>query len=259
MTCAVLAFLLAPLVVVFITAFSAANYISFPPQGISTRWFSELFHRREFVDSLFLSLKIALITAVVSTCLGGMAAIALVRFRFAGREFLQGLFMSPLVLPGVIIGIALLQFFSQLWIAGAPLSTRAVSVVIGHVIITVPYAIRLISASLTGQDPSLELAARGLGATPIVAFFRVTVPLISTGLLSSAVFTFLVSFDNVTISVFLATPQMVPIPVRVYTMMENVTTPLVASVSSVLMLITVVMIVLIERSLGLQKVLGSRS
>ena len=258
-TFAVLAFLLAPLVVVFISAFSAANYITFPPRSFSMRWFSELLERSEFVDSMLLSLTIAVIVSIISTTVGGIAAVALIRFQFPGQRFLSALFMSPLVLPGVVIGIALLQFFSQVWIFGAPLSTRSASLVIGHVIITIPYAIRLISASLVGQERSLELAARSLGATPVGAFVRITLPSISTGVFSSAVFTFLVSFDNVTISVFLATPQMVPIPVRIYTMMENVTTPLVASVSSILMLVTVIMVVMIERTLGLQRLMGGRS
>lgn len=255
-TLGVVAFLLAPLVVVLATSFTTLNYISFPPRGFTLRWFVELAQRDELIDSLILSAAIAAVTAVLSSLLGGTLALAFVRFRFPGRELLNAFFMSPLILPTVVIGIALLQFYSQIRIAGVPLSTTPASVVIGHVIITVPYAIRLISASLAGLDRSIELAARSLGATPIGAFLRVTLPLITTGLLGSAVFTFIVSFDNVTVSVFLATPRMVTLPVRIYTMVENVTTPLLAAVSAVLMLFTMGVIVLIERTLGVRRLVS---
>jgi len=255
-TLGVVAFLLAPLVVVLATSFTTLNYISFPPRGFTLRWFVELAQRDELIDSLILSAAIAAVTAVLSSLLGGTLALAFVRYRFPGRELLNAFFMSPLILPTVVIGIALLQFYSQIRIAGVPLSTTPASVVIGHVIITVPYAIRLISASLAGLDRSIELAARSLGATPIGAFLRVTLPLITTGLLGSAVFTFIVSFDNITVSVFLATPRMVTLPVRIYTMVEHVTTPLLAAVSAVLMVFTMGVIVLIERTLGVRRLVS---
>lgn len=115
---------------------------------------------------------------------------------------------------------------------------------------------RLIRTSLAGLDRSIELAARSLGATPIGAFFRVTLPRMTTGILGSTVFTFIGSFDNITVSVFLATPRMVTLPVRIYTMVENVTTPLLAAVSAVLMVFTMGVIVLIERTLGVRRLVS---
>ncbi|RPJ84601.1 MAG: ABC transporter permease, partial [Acidobacteria bacterium] len=130
----VVVFLLAPLGVILATSVTTLPYISFPPQGFTLRWFAELLHRDELLDSLALSGVVAAIAAGVSTLLGGVLGVAFVRFRFRGRNLLNAFFMSPLILPSVVIGIALLHIYSQIRMAGVLLSTTTASLVSGHVI-----------------------------------------------------------------------------------------------------------------------------
>jgi putative spermidine/putrescine transport system permease protein len=231
--------------VLVLTSFTTASYVSFPPQGFTLKWYVEALHRREFLDSLRLSLLVATVTAVIATIMGTMVALGIVRYRFVGRELLNAFFMSPLILPTVVIGIALLQFYNQIGMASG-----LASLIIGHVIVTVPYAIRLVASSLTGLDRNIELAAQTLGAAPIRAFLTVTIPLIIPGMIAGSVFAFITSFDNVTISIFLATPRMVTLPVRIYNFWDQPIVPWLLAICSLGILWTVVMIWVIERTIS---------
>ena len=243
----VLAMLLSPILLVFASAFGSTQYMVFPPQGFSLHWFGEALRSRDYVEAFWYSLTVAAATAAFSTMLGGLVALALVRHRFSGRAALNALVMSPLILPPLLIGVALLQWLS---ILGIGVGTS--SLIMGHVIVATPYAVRLIASSLAGFDRSLELAARSLGAPPLTAFVRITVPLISTGLLAAAVFSFIVSFDNVTVSIFLATPRHITLPVRMYSRVEGGFGSTLAAVSAMLIGLTVVLIVLTERLTSLR-------
>jgi putative spermidine/putrescine transport system permease protein len=150
--------------------------------------------------------------------------------------------MSPLILPTIVIGIGLLQFYNRIGIG----STVA-SLILGHVIVTTPYAIRLVAASLTGLDESVERAARNLGAPPLVAFVRVTLPRILPGLVAGAVFAFITSFDNITLSIFLTTPRLVTLPVRIYNLWDQPIYPWLTAICSLIVLWTVLLIAVIER------------
>ena len=242
---AMVSFLLFPMAVLVLTSFTTASYVSFPPQGFTLKWYVEALHRREFLDSLRLSLLVATVTAVIATIMGTMVALGIVRYRFVGRELLNAFFMSPLILPTVVIGIALLQFYNQIGMASG-----LASLIIGHVIVTVPYAIRLVASSLTGLDRNIELAAQTLGAAPIRAFLTVTIPLIIPGMIAGSVFAFITSFDNVTISIFLATPRMVTLPVRIYNFWDQPIVPWLLAICSLGILWTVVMIWVIERTIS---------
>jgi putative spermidine/putrescine transport system permease protein len=244
--------LMVPLAAIVATSFTTLSYVTFPPQGFTLRWYGEALHKQEFLDSFGLSLGIALVTAVLATALGAPVAVALVRHRFPGRDLMNALFMSPLILPTVVIGIALLQFYNQLRIG-----STAASLVLGHVIVTTPYAIRLIAASLTGLDPSIERAARNLGAPPLRAFRLATLPLIRPGLMAGAVFAFITSFDNVTISIFLATPRMVTLPVRIYNLWDQPLVPWLIAICALIILWTVVLIALVERAVSVRGLFGA--
>jgi putative spermidine/putrescine transport system permease protein len=244
--------LMVPLAAIVATSFTTLSYVTFPPQGFTLRWYGEALHKQEFLDSFVLSLGIALVTAVLATALGAPVAVALVRHRFPGRDLMNALFMSPLILPTVVIGIALLQFYNQLRIG-----STAASLVLGHVIVTTPYAIRLIAASLTGLDPSIERAARNLGAPPLRAFCLATLPLIRPGLMAGAVFAFITSFDNVTISIFLATPRMVTLPVRIYNLWDQPLVPWLIAICALIILWTVVLIALVERVVSVRGLFGA--
>jgi putative spermidine/putrescine transport system permease protein len=251
-TYALIVLLLVPLAAIVATSFTTLSYVTFPPQGFTLRWYGEALHKQDFLDSFVLSLGIALVTAVLATGLGAPVAVALVRYRFAGRDLVNAFFMSPLILPTVVIGIALLQFYNQIRIG----STSA-SLVLGHVIVTTPYAIRLIASSLTGLDPAIERAARNLGAPPLRAFRLATLPLIRPGLMAGAVFAFITSFDNVTISIFLATPRMVTLPVRIYNLWDQPMYPWLIAICSLIILWTVILIAIVERAVSVRGLFGA--
>lgn len=244
-------FLLLPMVILVLASFTSASYVSFPPQSFTLKWYGEALRRREFLDSLKLSLIVAIGTSAIAMVLGTMVAVGIVRYRFAGRELINAFFMSPLIIPTVVIGIALLQFYNQVGLA-----TGVTTLIIGHVIVTMPYAIRLVASSLTGLDRNIELAARTLGAAPIRAFLKVTLPLIVPGVVAGSVFAFITSFDNVTISIFLATPRMVTLPVRIYNFWDQPIVPWLLAICSLIIAWTVVVIWVIERTISVQGIFG---
>ena len=243
----------AAVVVILIESLTAANYVSFPPVGLSLRWYLEIPRRPEFIASITTSLVVATGAALASMALGSLAALALVRYRFAGRDMLQNLFLSPLSVPAIVLGIALLQFYAAY---GIP--RNMVTLALAHVLITSPYTIRLVSVSLTAFDRNLELAARNLGAGPWTAFRRITMPLIRPGMLAGLVFAFIVSFDDISVALFLSSVSSMTLPVRVFTYIEQMYDPFITAVSSVLILIVVVLAVIIERTVGLGKLFGVR-
>jgi putative spermidine/putrescine transport system permease protein len=249
---AVYAFVLAPILVVLIASFTAADYTSFPPEGLSLRWYRAIPERPEFLESLRVSLAVALITGALATILGTMAALALVRHRVRGRALLNALFLSPLMVPTVILGVALLQFYTLTGITRTPFA-----LVCGHLVITIPYVVRLVSASLAGLDRGLELAAQGLGATPWQAFWRVTLPLSRPGIVAGAAFATITSFDDVSVALFLASPSTVTLPVRIFTYIEQTFDPLVTAVCSALILIAAITVVIVERFVGLGRLFGA--
>lgn len=245
-TYCIIAVLLLPMVVIIATSFTELNYVSFPPRGFTLKWYGVAFQRSEFVSSFLFSAGIGFAVAVIATTIGAMIAVALVRFSFPGRAALDAFFMSPLILPTIVIGIALLQYVNRI---GLPMTWHVL--VIGHVIITVPYAIRMVVASLIGIDLSIERAARNLGASPFKAFVRVVMPLIGPGLAAASIFTFITSFDNVTISVFLSSPQNVTLPVRIFNLWDHPIEPWLIAICAVVIVITTLIIAIFEKVVGI--------
>ena len=250
---ATIAILLLPLAVIIATSFTTAGYVSFPPQGFTLKWYVQALKKQEYITSFYLSVTVACVTAAAATVLGTLVGVAIVRYRFRGRDAVNAFFMSPLILPTIVIGIALLQFYNRLHMG----STLA-GLVLGHVMITTPYSIRLVSSSLTGLDKSIELAARNLGASPLRAFRRVTVPLIAPGMVAGAIFAFITSFDNVTVSVFLMSPRIVTLPVRIYNQWDQPIYPWLIAICSLVIIFTGVLIIVIERAVSVRSLFLGR-
>jgi putative spermidine/putrescine transport system permease protein len=248
---AIYAFLLAPILVVVVVSFGDAAFLQFPPRRLSLRWYTNLGEYPDFVESFWLSLLLAAATAAAASAIGTPAAFALARHRFRGRALLSALVMSPLVLPGLITGIALLQFFSLF--RTEPSFGR---LLIGHVVVTVPYVVRSVGAVLVGFDRSLEEAARGLGANAWTATRLITLPLIKPGLLAGAVFAFILSFDNVVVSIFLTTPRLVPLPIQIYNYVESSARPIIASISTLQIAVIVLLLAAAERVVGFSRYVG---
>lgn len=243
----------AAIVVVLLESLTSADFVAFPPTGLSLRWYAEIGRRPEFVASLFTSLGVAAMSAVVSTVIGTLAAVALVRYRFPGRGALQSLFLSPLSIPGIVLGLAMLQFYAAMGIPRT-MSTLALA----HVLITSPYTIRLVSVSLTSFDANLERAARGLGADAWTTFRRITVPLIRPGVAAGTVFAFIVSFDDTSVALFLSGATSMTLPVRIFAYVEQSYDPFVTAVSSVLILIVFALALVIEKTVGIGRLFGVR-
>ncbi|WP_257347364.1 ABC transporter permease [Pseudalkalibacillus decolorationis] len=241
-------FLMAPVIVILLSSLTKTEYIVFPPKGITFRWYSELLNHPEFIQSFWLSVSVALGTAILSTLIGTLASIAVVRYEFKGKEAVIQLTGSPLLIPSVVLGVALLQFYS--WIG---LSTSPLALVIGHIIITIPFVMRLVVASLVGFNRSIEYAAMNLGATPIKAFFHITLPVIRSGVLAGGIFAFITSFDDLTVALFIVSTDVVTLPVRIFTYMQYQYDPIITSVSSVMIVLTVVLMLVIEKVLGVGK------
>jgi putative spermidine/putrescine transport system permease protein len=238
-------FLLAPILVVIIVSFGDAAFLQFPPRRLSLRWYTNLGDYPDFLRAFWLSLVLAAATAAASTAIGTLGAFALVRHRFPGRALLSAAVMSPLVLPGLITGIALLQFFSLF-----RMEASFWRLLIGHVVVTVPYVVRSVQAVLVGFDRSLEEAARGLGAGAWTASRLITLPLIKPGLVAGAVFAFILSFDNVVVSIFLTTPRLVPLPIQIYNYVESSAKPIIASISALQIGLIVVLLLVAEKLVG---------
>ncbi len=247
-TLLVLVFIILPLPVVIISSFSQSSMIVFPPENFSTRWYTGIFERREYITSFLLSLRIALISVVVSLSVGTLVALAIKRYKYRFPEMLKTIFLSPLMVPAVIIGIALMRFMNVLgWIN----SFKAI--LTAHLLLTTIYVIRTVLSSLVGFDLNLEYAARDLGAGPFLTFRRITLPLIKPGLIVAAMFAFIVSLDETTISIFIAGGRTTTLPVRIYSMLEHGLDPTVTAISSLLIVLALCILLLINRVIGLDK------
>ena len=239
------ALILVPTAIVVASSFTTSQFIVFPPVGLSGQWYTRALADRELMAGLRLSLLVALGAVAVSLALGTMAALYLSRPSVRGRSALAAFFLAPLTVPSVMTAFALLLAFSSWGLINQP------GLTIAHVVLTVPYIIRTVLVSLAGADPSLPRAAAILGANPWRVFWHVTLPLIRPGMVAGAVFAFLVSFNNVTISVFIASPGTSTLPVVLFQRMERFSEPTVAAAASTIVVSTIVIMLLLDRKLSL--------
>ena len=251
-TYVMLTLLVLPMAAIIGTSFTESAYVAFPPRGFTFKWYGVALQKTPFLNSFYLSLWVGAVTAAIATLFGTIVALAIARHRFVGREAFNAFFMSPLIIPAIVLGIALLQFYNRIGLGSTPLG-----LIFGHAIITTPYVIRLVTASLTGLDPNIERAARSLGAPPAIAFLRATVPIIGPGIAAGAIFAFIMSFENVTISVFLATPRMVTLPVRIFNEWDKVIEPWLVAVNALVILWTFAVIAIADRIVSIRGLYGA--
>jgi len=248
------AFMLAPLVIVVLVAFTDKGYISMPFDGASLRWFNEILKRQDFIDAFYRSVVLAATSATLAVVLALPAGMAIAWYQFRGREILVGLLLSPLMVPQIVLGIAILRFLSQMGAAGT-----MTGLILAHAAIVMPYVLRLVVAAATGFDRSVAQAAETLGASPWTVFARIQLPLILPGIAGGWLLAFITSFDELTLTVFIASPSTQTLPVKLYAYIANTIDPLLASISTMLILLTLVLMLLLERFYGLDRVLGGKS
>lgn len=244
-------FILSPLVLVVAMSISDTYFATFPPEGFTLRWYAKVLQDREFLSALALSTALALGSTGLSLLLGVPAAFALVRGRFFGRSTLRGLLLSPLIFPALVTGLSLLQLFSSWGSADARLN-----LLIAHAVVTSPYMIRTVVTSLMLVNVSLEEAARTLGASRLRTFWRVTLPQIAPGVAAGSIFSFMISFDNYPVSMWLSNSEHSPVPLVIYRQISTVFDPSVAAMSTVVILLTLVAVIILERLVGLRRAMA---
>jgi putative spermidine/putrescine transport system permease protein len=241
-------YLLAPVLVVVATSVTTTAYPVFPPHGFTLRWFEEFLRNPEFMSGMRLSALLALTATSIATCLGTAAALGLARGPRKPSTALTGLFLSPIVFPAIVLGLALLIFYSRIGLSG-----RFAGMVAAHVLLVTPFVVRLVAASLAEFDDSVEEAARNLGATWPRVFFQVTLPIIRPGIVAGAVFAFIISFDELVVTLFLAGPGLQTLPIRIYSFVQYNSTPVISAISTALIAAWVVMgVPLYVRFLGIR-------
>lgn len=243
----ILAVIIAPLTVPVAMSVSDTPFMMFPPRGFTLQWYVKVIEDPEVRESLWVSIRLAAVAAVGTLIIGIPCAIGLVRAPLPGRGFVLGLVLSPLVVPLLVTGLALLQFFS---LAGNRWTFFQLAV--GHIVICIPYVVRNVSNSLLLADPDLENAARILGADPFTTFRRVTWHQIRPGVAAGAVFAFIVSFDDFPISMWLADAREFPLPLFLEVAIARFFDPSIAALSTLMILLALLMIAVMEAALGIR-------
>jgi putative spermidine/putrescine transport system permease protein len=249
----VICFLIIPIVVTAIMAFDARTYLGpLPPPALSLHWFRQFFSDAYFLRGLATSLYLAIASVTASLCVGVATAVAIDRNNFRGKAALTSLFLSPLIVPPVVTGFALLLFLSHLG-----MSNGFARLLCGHIIITVPYTIRATLAGLSGIDRSLTEAALSLGATERRAFWDITFPLARTGIVSGGIFAFAVSMDDVAVSIMLTDAKTYTLPIALISSMRANFDLSIAAASIMLMAVTGMLILFLEKFVGLNRAVGT--
>lgn len=243
-----LVFLSFPLLVVVSISFTSTEYLRFPPVGFTWQWYGRFFQDSSFVHSFLTSAKLAAAATVGALTLGIPAGLVIARKRFPGRQALSALFLSPLVLPTIVIGVAILQYASAIGIA-----RTFWALLMGHVVLVMPYVMRTTLASLAGFETSLEEAAQDLGATPFRTFFLVTLPLIKPGIVAGGLFAFIISWIDVEVAIFNSTPELITIPVKMFNYVQFNVDPILAAVSAVTIYVAILTVLVIDFTVGIEK------
>ena len=240
--------LMLPTLVVIVVSFTSGYSLKFPPPGYSFRWYVALIDAWQLHFAAANSFKVALATTILAVVLGVAASLAIARSEKLTARLLDSLFMSPLVLPALAFGLASLMFFS---VIGLPISP--LSLIVGHMVVCVPYVVRTTVAALAQLNPTLLESSASLGASKLYTFRRITLPLIRPGILAGAFIAFMSSFDNVPVSLFLRDARTDMLPIRMWQDLEGRLDVTIAAVSGVMIAITILALIVMERVAGLSR------
>lgn len=245
---AVYVFLAVPIVIVVVLSFNAAKSLSFPPEGLSLRWYVAFFGSQPFMEAFVLSLWLAVAATLAAAAIATPAALYYVRHGGRWREAFRIYVLAPLLLPEILTAIALLFFYYEIG-----LGTKTVlGLFLGHVVVCLPFVFLQVTAALYNLSPALEEAARSLGARPLVAFRRVTLPLIKPGVINGALFAFIISFDNVSISLLLKGLGTTTLPMQMFDYLRWSSDPTIAAASTVSIMLTLGAVLVVDRVVGLR-------
>ena len=234
-------FLLGPIIIIIPISFSSGSFLSYPLPGLSMRWFDAVLEPFPWMFALQNSLIVAITTTILATGLGTLAAYGLTRADFPGKAFVFGLLISPLAVPLVITALGLYFFFARVGLVHTH-----VGLVLAHVVLAVPFVVITVTATLKGFDWTLVRAAESLGASPISAFFQVTLPLILPGVLAGAIFAFVTSLDEIIVALFLAGPAQITLPRQLFTGLRDQIDPSIVAIAALLILISLALLIIVE-------------
>lgn len=241
-------FLIGPFVIIILSSFSSESVMRFPPTGYSFKWYEKVINIDMFKTTFFVSLKIGLLATLTALIMGIPVAYANVKYSYKGKGAVEVLFSSPAIIPGLVVGFALLRFF--VYFTNLPI---IIGLYLGHTAILFPYTVRVVSASMRNFDLSVEEAAVSLGSSPFYAFMSVVFPNIKAGIAAAFILAFITSFNNVPLSLFLTGPGVATLPVQMLVYMEYYYDPTIAALSSIIILITILIVQSSERILGISK------
>lgn len=251
----VFVFIFIPVVFVLWISLFQQQIVSFPPEGYTLRWYENAFARSEFRHGFGLSLQVAFIAMLVGVTSGAAAAYAIVRFRFAGREAFNTLLLGPLVVPGIVAGTSLYVYYIMVEnLLDLDMRGTLHGLVLGHILLTIPWTVRLVSASLVGLDRAVEEAAMNLGAGPWTTFRRITLPMMRPGLVAASLFSFIQSFENLELSLLLVGPGRTTLPVAMLNYLEFRIDPTIAAVASVQIVLIGVLMLITDRFVKLSRI-----
>lgn len=252
-TIIVAAFLLLPVVVLVGTAVSETEYLAFPPEGFTLRWIGDVLADPEWMGSIWVSTKIAVAATIVAAVFAIPAALALTRGGLRISGVLESILTLPMLVPQIVLGVGLLQ-----WLLAIGVGRELGGFVLAHTMLALPFVLRSVLASLHAVSTTCEKAASDLGATPWRRFWHVTLPLIRPGLGAGCLFGFGISYINVEVSMFLATPESTPLPVMLLNHVSYTIDSPVAAVSTLTVLIAFAALLLLDRLTGLERVGATR-
>ncbi len=249
------ALVMAPVVTVVVVSFFDQQIVSFPPDGLTLQWFANAWARREFTQGLISSLELALIATAIGVPIGTLAAYGLNRGRFPGKGAISTLLLGPLAVPAIIMGTALYIFYirAEPVIDQTIIGTTA-GLVAAHVLLTIPWTVRLVSAGMEGLDLSVEEAAANLGASPSVVTWRITLPMLRSGIIAACMFSFIQSFENLELSLLLIGPGKITLPVAMLNYLEFRIDPTLAAVGTLQIVLIGALMLLTDRYVKLSRV-----
>lgn len=233
----VVAFLVVPTLIVIPMSFSPTEFLEFPPSGFSLRWYEQFFTNPRYTGPTLFSITIALWTAILSTVIGVVTAVALVRGRLRFKAALNTVVIIPLIAPIIVLAVALFSFYLRVGLNG-----NVVGFVLAHSVLATPYVVLTVSAALQRFDWSLELAALNLGASPVQAFLRVVLPAIAPAAIVGAVFAFISSFDEAVISFFISSSTQTTLPRRLMESIDYDLSPVIAAIATVITTASIVLL-----------------
>lgn len=247
-TVMVFLFLIGPFIMIFLTSFSTDSIMKFPPEGFTLAWYEKALGIRMFRTTFWISLKTGLAATATALLLGVPVAYANIRYNYRGKGIVELLFASPAIVPGMIVGFALLRYF--VYVSDMPI---IMGLYLGHTAILLPYTVRVVSSSLRNFDADVEQAAVSLGSSPFHAFFAVVLPNIRAGLVAAFILAFITSFNNVPVSLFLTGPGVATLPIQMLSYMEYYYDPTISALSSIIIVITIIIVQSAEKLLGISK------